>query len=92
MAQFQPIPSIIILEQPSEYAFPGEWLEIALALEKSGVITAETFALQTSVHFHDGLVPMGQTDDLSFAKLVSNNLNIAVNNLLSISLNLCLKK
>jgi hypothetical protein len=73
MAQFfRPIQNIIILEQPPEYAFPGEWLELALTLDKDATnIPSSGLALQTSVHFHDEQVPMGQAGDLSFAKLVS---------------------
>jgi hypothetical protein len=75
---FQPIQNIVIIEQPPEYAFPGEWLDLALALDKDTTNTPSTVSsltsdltLQTSVHFHGGQVPMGQTSDLSFAKLVS---------------------
>jgi hypothetical protein len=66
---------IIILEEPSEYVFPGEWFEVRVALKNSGATLAkfDDLTLQTSVHFHEEqAATIGHTGDLRLAKLASS--------------------
>jgi hypothetical protein len=68
---------LIIIKQPSEYAFPGEWLEIEMALEQSEDFNKKTIKilddviLQSCISFRDGNVSMEKSCELSLAKLVS---------------------
>jgi hypothetical protein len=74
MEQLRRFLEIIILEEPSEYVFPGEWFEVRVALKNSGPTLAkfDDLTLQTSVYFHEEQATMGHTSDLRLAKLASS--------------------
>lgn len=70
MEHFRRIQQITIQEQPQQYAFPGEWFEIVLALEGADnspkdVSNLDDLTLQTSLYLHDGQTPIGETCDTS---------------------------
>lgn len=65
--------NIIILEEPPEYVFPGEWFEVQVAIENIGGTKTilDDLSLKTSVHFHEEQASMEHTGDLRLAKLAS---------------------